>query len=63
MPEMNGLDLSNAIRESRPEIKVIYTSGYADSAIFRNEKFNERTSFLQKPITPKRLVSKLKTVL
>jgi len=63
MPEMNGIELSHAIRESRPEIKVVYTSGYTDSAIFKNETFNDRTSFLQKPITPKRLMSKLKTIL
>ncbi len=63
MPEMNGIDLANAIRESRPEIKVIYASGYADSAIFIREMTDEKTDFLQKPITPKKLMRKLKTVL
>ncbi len=42
---------------------MIYTSGYTDSAIFRNEMIDEKSAFLQKPISPKRLMSKLRTVL
>ncbi|MBI5576735.1 MAG: response regulator [Deltaproteobacteria bacterium] len=63
MPEMNGIELAGIIRKERPDILVIYTSGYTNSTILKQEIFDDRTSFLQKPISPKRLMAKLKTVL
>ncbi len=63
MPEMNGMELADIIRESRPSIKVIFTSGYTDRTIFNHDALDDRMSFLQKPITPKKLVSKLNNVL
>ena len=63
MPEMNGMELADIIRESRPSIKVIFTSGYTDKTIFNHDALDDRISFLQKPITPKKLVSKLNNIL
>jgi YesN/AraC family two-component response regulator len=36
MPEMNGKDLADSVGLSRPEIKVLYISGYTDEAIVQH---------------------------
>lgn len=63
MPEMGGMELARTIRKSRPAIKVIFTSGYIDNTIVDRGMLDERTTFLQKPITPRKLVSHLAEVL
>src|SRR5262249_51768313 len=47
MPRMSGPDAVKAIRKIRPEVKVIYLSGYAESA-----KAAEGDTLILKPITP-----------
>jgi signal transduction histidine kinase/CheY-like chemotaxis protein/HAMP domain-containing protein len=63
MPEMNGIELARTIRKSKPSIKVIFTSGYTDNTIFNDGMRDEGMTFLQKPVTMKKLVSKLSSVL
>jgi PAS domain S-box-containing protein len=63
MPEMNGHELSNIIASKRPSIKVIYTSGYTDDTIMHHGLIRSGVTFLQKPVTPKKLASKLRKVL
>jgi nitrogen-specific signal transduction histidine kinase/CheY-like chemotaxis protein/HAMP domain-containing protein len=62
MPGMNGLELARTVRTSRPSMRVIITSGYTDNSIFRQEMIDEGMTFVQKPITPKRLMDTLNSV-
>jgi CheY-like chemotaxis protein/two-component sensor histidine kinase len=62
MPGMNGIELARRISESRPSITVIFASGYTDGAVFNAGMLAERANFLQKPITPKKLIGKLKSI-
>lgn len=63
MPGMNGQEVAESLTLSHPEAKVIYMSGYTDNAILRNKILNKKTVFLQKPITPKALASKVREIL
>jgi signal transduction histidine kinase len=59
MPRMNGRDLAFALRGSRPDIKVIYVSGYAGGLIDSDDP-GERRSHLRKPFSPAALLGKVR---
>ncbi len=47
----------------RPETKVIYTSGYADSAYARQTPLETGAAYIQKPFTPDLLARRVREVL
>ncbi len=51
MPGMNGPQLHDALRAKRPELRVLYMSGYTGDAIARHGVLDETTDFLQKPFS------------
>lgn len=63
MPRMGGADLAEQLRSLRPDLKVLFMSGYTDSTIIRYGLPQTGTVFLQKPFSPQRLVQKVREVL
>jgi len=63
MPEMSGRQLAQHLCLLRPDMKVLYMSGYTDDMILRYGVQEEEVSFLQKPFVPKTLVAKVRQVL
>jgi two-component system, cell cycle sensor histidine kinase and response regulator CckA len=63
MPQMSGRELANRLASLRPEIKVLFMSGYTDNAIVRHGVLEPDTPFLQKPFTPVSLTNKVREVL
>jgi signal transduction histidine kinase len=63
MPHMSGRELIDRVRPSRPDMKVLYLSGYTDDAIVRHGVLKAGTPFLQKPFTPTALACKVREVL
>ncbi|GAB4360030.1 MAG: hypothetical protein OHK0021_04200 [Bryobacter sp.] len=63
MPGMNGVELSYQAVAIRPDIRVLFVSGYADESVLESGKFPEGTSFLQKPFTLGGLLGKVREVL
>jgi len=63
MPGMSGRELAERIREERPEIKVIYMSGYTENVIARHGVLEPGINYISKPITPVRLAQKIRSVL
>lgn len=63
MPTMGGSDMAKKIQIKRPEIKVIYMSGYTDNSIANYGILNKDLEFLQKPFVSKDLGRKIKKVL
>ena len=61
MPRMDGPTLAEHVRNNRPDIKVIYISGYAEDA-FRSQ-VDETINFLPKPFSLGQLAAKVKGVL
>jgi two-component system cell cycle sensor histidine kinase/response regulator CckA len=63
MPMMGGPALVQQLVPERPELKVIYMSGYADDALGDRRVLDSGTPFLQKPFTLDTLVQKVRDVL
>jgi two-component system, cell cycle sensor histidine kinase and response regulator CckA len=60
MPEMDGPTLLKELRRRRPELKVIFVSGYAEEAFKKNLPEGENFVFLPKPFSLKELVAAVK---
>ena len=60
---MGGKELADRLVGSDPTLKVIFASGYPDSAISNQGVLEEGTFFLQKPLGPVALTQKIRDVL
>ena len=63
MPGMNGRELAQRICEIRPNVKVLYMSGYTENVIGHDGMLDAGVSLLQKPFTLRDLKSKVREVL
>ncbi len=63
MPLMNGPDVARRLRPARPEMKVLFMSGYTDDSIVRHGVVEGDTAFVQKPLTPNLLTRKVRETL
>ena len=63
MPGPSGVELAEQLRAARPDVRVLFMSGYTDNAIVRNGMLGESVTFLQKPFTPEDLLRKLRHVI
>jgi PAS domain S-box-containing protein len=63
MPGMNGRALADQLRARRPELKVVYMSGYAEKIAEQQEELPAGAAFLQKPFRSSALLLKVRQVL
>ncbi|HEY1838284.1 MAG TPA: ATP-binding protein [Rhizomicrobium sp.] len=63
MPGMDGPTMVRAVRRLRPEVQVIFMSGYAEEVFRKNDENASDLHFLPKPFGIKQLAAKVKDVL
>ncbi|MBI5068183.1 MAG: response regulator [Deltaproteobacteria bacterium] len=63
LPVMNGRAVARELSRTRPDMKVLYMSGYTDSALGRHGVITPGTHFLGKPFTAVDLAAKVRMVL
>lgn len=59
MTGMNGHELADHLLSTRPELKVVYMSGYMDDTVSRHILEESETNFIQKPFSPNDLMRKV----
>ncbi len=63
MPQKSGPEAAKELLDERPEMRVLYMSGYADHPLFSQGPLDKGKLLLQKPFTPGALVHKVREVL
>jgi PAS domain S-box-containing protein len=63
MPGMDGPELAKQVQKERPDIKILYMSGYATNFIMHDGVVDPGTNFLEKPFHPRTLLNKVREVL
>lgn len=63
MPHLNGRELYSRLSSLKPDIKVLFMSGYTDDVITNRGVLPEGTKFIHKPFSIQKLASKVRTVL
>ncbi len=62
MPHLSGPDLAERLTRVRPDMKVLYMSGYTDNELARHGIVDTDVAFIQKPFTPTSLSLKVREV-
>jgi PAS domain S-box-containing protein len=63
MPGIDGKELSQRLKAVRPNVKVVFTSGYTADVIAQRGVLERGVAFLHKPFTPEELSEKVRDVL
>jgi nitrogen-specific signal transduction histidine kinase len=63
MPGTSGPDLVAQVRAVRPDIRVLYMSGYTDDSVVRHGLLASDVALIQKPFSPRDLVVRVRRVL
>ena len=63
MPQLSGPELSAAVAERVPTVKVLFMSGYTDHGAFTAGLIDDKVRFIQKPFSPLALAKKVREVL
>ena len=63
MPGMSGIELARELALSRPDMRILFLSGYTDDLVGRQGALQPGRAFLQKPFTPDTLLRKVRELL
>jgi len=63
MPGMSGRVLAEQLTSERPDLRVVYMSGYTDDAMIHNGVLDAKVHFLEKPVATSKLVQTLRAAL
>jgi CheY-like chemotaxis protein len=62
MPGMNGRELARQLQQMRPNIKILFTSGYTENAIAHHGIIDKNLNFIGKPYSSRELGKKIRSL-
>jgi CheY-like chemotaxis protein len=63
MPEMTGRELARKVSQLRPELRVLYMTGYSRNAVTHHGRLDPNLEVLQKPITQSDIATRIREAL
>jgi FixJ family two-component response regulator len=63
LPGMNGRQLADKLKAERPDMKILFMTGYSRNAIVHQGRLDPGIHMLQKPVTAAELVRKMRELL
>jgi len=63
MPDVNGRKLADEVQARRPDIRVLYTTGFTRNAVVHNGILDTGVNFIAKPFTMEDLAAKVRAIL
>ena len=63
MPKMNGKEVYDLIKKVKPDIKVLFISGYNSDVIHKKGLAEQGLQFMSKPVSPDELLQKIRQIL
>lgn len=63
MPKKSGKEAIDEIKKTKPDVKILFTSGYTSDIISRKGILEEGMDFISKPVTPHNLLTKIREIL
>ncbi|MGE4158611.1 MAG: PAS domain S-box protein [Planctomycetota bacterium] len=63
LPKVGGRELAERLKAVRPDLKVVFMSGYTDGAIAHQGVLDTGTAFIEKPVAPQALLQKIREFL
>jgi len=63
LPGMNGRQLAEQAKNRRPDLKVLFTTGYSRNAIVHQGRLDPGVAMIQKPITQDGLAARIRDLL
>jgi FixJ family two-component response regulator len=63
MPGMGGVDLARQLAAARPDLRILFASGYSEDSLIRVGAREGRIPYLDKPFTAETLLERVRQVL
>lgn len=63
MPRKNGKEAYDVIKKMKPDVKVLFLSGYGNDVISSTDIYKERLDYILKPVSPMEILEKAKALL
>jgi CheY-like chemotaxis protein len=63
LPRTSGQQIARRLQQLRPELSVLYISGYGEHAIFNHGMLEPGAAFIQKPVLPSALLRRVRSLL
>jgi CheY-like chemotaxis protein len=63
MPEMNGVELADRLERERPDVRILFMTGYAEEAVVNEGILGKHRECIGKPFTREQITTRVREIL